>query len=343
MRASSHVAFVTEGGAGVGLGHVSRCLAVARAALGEGARASFLVTPEPRIAALLAGVAAAVVEQSWPTDPAGALDALRALRPDAIVVDSYKAPPDFLAALRSVASPVVAVDDTAERPLPVDVVVNGGVGAAALAYRPAAGTVLLLGPRYALLDPCYADGPERRVSDRITRILVSLGGGLGGDDVAAAVRAADAVLEDGAVDVAAGPFSAGAGRLDAVARESRNRVAIHRDRFGLRDLMLAADLAVSGAGMTLYELAATGTPAVTVCMADNQRPNAEAFARARAAPAAGRAGEPGLGGAIAAALRRLAADPAARAEVAARARALVDGRGAIRVARRILSPAVAWR
>jgi spore coat polysaccharide biosynthesis predicted glycosyltransferase SpsG len=91
--------------------------------------------------------------------------------------------------------------------------------------------------------------------------------------------------------------------------------------------------------MTLYELAAAGTPAVTVCMADNQRPNAEGFARAGAAPAAGRAGEPGLAGAIEAALRRLAADPAARAEVAARARALVDGRGAIRVARRILRPA----
>ncbi len=332
----AHVAFVTEGAPEVGLGHVSRCLALARAALAEGARVSVLAAPDPRVAALLAGLPARVVEQPWPADPAGAIEALRALAPDAIVVDSYKAAPGFLSALRSLASPVVAVDDTAERPLPVDVVVNGGVAAESLPYRRSADTELLLGSRYALLDPSFAEAPERRAAERVSRILVSLGGGLSAEDVAAAIGAADAVLDGGAVDVAAGPYSRAARELDAIALASRNRVTIHRDRFGLRDLMIAADVAVTGAGMTLYELSVTGTPAVTVCMADNQRPNAEAFERAGAAPSAGRAGEPGLRASIEAALRRLAGDSAARAEVAGRARRLVDGRGAIRVAERIL-------
>src|SRR5262245_32045188 len=108
MSDGAHVAFITEGGGDVGLGHVSRCMALARALLAEGARASFLVAPEPRVAALLSGLPAAVVERPWPVDPSGALDALRALGPDAIVADSYKASPDFLSALRAVASPVVA-------------------------------------------------------------------------------------------------------------------------------------------------------------------------------------------------------------------------------------------
>ncbi len=342
MSAAAHVAFVTEGGADVGLGHVSRCMALARALLAEGARTSFLVAPEPRVAALLAGLPVAVVERPWPVDPAGALDALRALAPDAIVTDSYKASPDFLSALRTVASPVVAVDDIADRPLPVDVVVNGGVAAESLPYRRTLDTIFLLGPRFALLDPLYAEAPGRRAGSGVSRILVTLGGGLSAD-LPAAVAAADAVLDGGAVDVAAGPFSAEAHQLDAIARAARNRVVIHRDRLGLRELMLGADLAVTGAGMTLYELCAVGTPAVAVCMADNQRPNAEAFARAGAALAAGRAGEAGLGAAIEAALRRLIADPLARSQMAMRARRLVDGRGAIRVAGQILRPAVARR
>ncbi len=182
------------------------------------------------------------------------------------------------------------------------------------------------------------DRPIGRTQDRLARVLVSLGGGLTTPDVLAVVRAADAVLVDGTVDVAAGSFAAGARELDALAHAARNRVVIHRDRFGLRELMLAADLAVCGAGMTLYELAATGTPAITVCMADNQRPNADAFARVGAAPTAGQAGDAGLEAAVEATLRTLVA-PRARAEIAARARGLVDGRGAERVARWILEPA----
>jgi UDP-2,4-diacetamido-2,4,6-trideoxy-beta-L-altropyranose hydrolase len=232
------------------------------------------------------------------------------------------------------------VDDTADRALPVDVVVNGSIAAESLPYACTGAAVLLLGSRYAPLDPDYAERPERRPADRVERVLVTLGGGVNTGEVAAAVRAADAALAGGIVEVATGSFGAGTELLDRVAAAARNRVVVHRDRFGLRDLMLAADLAVCGAGMTLYELAAAGTPAITVCMADNQRPNAEAFARAGAAPAAGRAGDPGLGAAIEAAIGRLG-PAAARARVAARARGLVDGRGAARVARHILEPAAA--
>jgi spore coat polysaccharide biosynthesis predicted glycosyltransferase SpsG len=335
---TAHVVLVTEGGADVGLGHVSRCLAIARAARAEGARVSFITAPEPRVAALLGGVSVEVVSQSWPADLTGALDALRGLAPDAVVVDSYKATPAFFRALRTLGATVIAVDDTAERALPVDAVVNGSIAAESLPYRRTAETTFLLGSRYALLDPVFAGSLDRRAQDRLARVLVSLGGGLNTPDVLAVVRAADTVLVDGTVDVAAGSFAAGARELDALAHVARNRVVIHRDRFGLREPMLAADLAVCGAGMTLYELAATGTPTITVCMADNQRPNAEAFARVGAAPTAGRAGDPALGAAVEAALRTLVA-PRARAEQAARARGLVDGRGAERVARWILEPA----
>ena len=117
-EAMPHIAFVTEGGADVGLGHLSRCAALARAAVADGARATFIV-PEPLGAKpLLRGVRAEVLRSPWLVDPSDARETLTRLEPDAIVVDSYHPSPDFLRSLRSIAQ-VVAVDDMADRSLPV--------------------------------------------------------------------------------------------------------------------------------------------------------------------------------------------------------------------------------
>jgi len=133
--------------------------------------------------------------------------------------------------------------------------------------------------------------------------------------------------------VAAGPF-AGEAAADAI---EDARVVVHRGVTALRPLMLAADVAVSGAGMTLYELAATATPTVSVTMAPNQRPNAVAFERAGAALAAGSADHPDLCATVAKHLGALAADVALREKLGAAGRGLVDGQGASRVARELVS------
>src|SRR5437867_2006975 len=168
ISAGSRIAFVTEGGPDVGLGHLSRCVALARAAAADGARASFLVCEDAQVASLLRDVHAEVLRVPWQVDPARALRTLSGLAPDAIVVDSYAASSDFLASLRRVAQ-VVAVDDMADRPLPVDVVVNGGAGAEGLPYGHRPDTIFLLGPPYALLDPSYAAAPGRAARDRARR------------------------------------------------------------------------------------------------------------------------------------------------------------------------------
>ena len=335
MTGRRHIAFVTEGGPTVGLGHVSRCLALASAV--AGARLSFLVNEDAQVALLLRRVAGEVTELPWPVDPARALRALDGLAPEVIVVDSYAASSELLASFRALA-PVVAVDDMADRRLPVDVVVNGGAGAERLRYERTPGTRFLLGPRYALLDPRYAGPPERVPTGQVGRVLICLGGGRQVDTTLAALSAVDQVFTDCVVDVVAGVFSGNSPALDAAARGARNRVLIHRDGFGLRALMLGADVAVSGAGVTLCELCATATPSVAVCMADNQRANVEAFAEAGAALAAGAAEDPHLAEAVASALARLANDVALRASTGARGRALVDGRGASRLARAIMEP-----
>ena len=339
---SARIAFLTEGGPAIGLGHLSRCAALGRAAIAAGARASFLLPEPARMRPLLRGVPAHVLQSPWPEDPASARETLAGLAPDTIVVDSYAASPHFLASLRGIAQ-VVAVDDVADRPLPVDVVVNGGAGAETLPYDRRPGTTYLLGPRYALLDAAYAATPSRPTAERVRRVLVCLGGSRQVDAALTALAAVDRALQGCVVDVVVGASGTTGFELDGAAREMRNLTVIHRDRFGLREVMLRADLAVSGAGVTLLELAATATPIVAIRLADNQRPNFEAFTRAGVALGAGAAGDPELGAVIEARVNRLAHDGALRTATGARGRALVDGRGASRVADLIGRPAVSRR
>ena len=328
----TRAAFITEGGRAIGLGHVARCSALARVIAGGGPSVAFLVPPDAQVLALLGERWTDVAPVDWAADPGAALDALRRREAEVVVVDGYSAGPEFLRALRSVAGQIVAVDDAADRELPVDVVVNGGISAEYLPYRRTPDTLFLLGPRYALLDPDYAEPLAYARGERVRRILVCLGGGRHGNAIMEVLRALDVVDGECAVDVAAGPFSHDWAELDDAARRSRHRVSIHRDRFGLRDLMLATDLAVSGGGVTLCELAATGVPTVVLQTADNQTGNVRGFERAGAALVVRSGANDPLAASLATALSRLAADGALRASIGARARRLVDGQGALRVA-----------
>ena|SRR2546425_778087 len=328
--AENRVAFVTHAGAAVGFGHVKRCLALARAFVGAGARCLFLVSPEADAGAVVRRAEFEVAETPWETDGEEARERVKAFCADIVVVDSYIASAVFMETLRLVVGRVVAVDDLADRPLPVHVIVNGGLGAERLSYRGAPDTVFLLGPRYALVDPSYAELPERAVRDPIRRVLVSLGGGSHDAALRTVLAAVDAALDRVTIDVATG--ARGSVDLGFVPRRPANRVVVHAGLLELRGLMLGSDVAITGAGMTLYELAATGTPTVAITMAGNQSANAAAFSGAGAALSAGIVDGAGLGTALESHLGRLARGVALRAELGRRARSLIDGRGAGRVA-----------
>ncbi|MBI1726859.1 MAG: hypothetical protein HYR50_06295 [Candidatus Rokubacteria bacterium] len=333
MTAGTRVGFLTHGGPAIGLGHVARCLSLARALAADGARIVFLVGQEARVTAAIEAGGFDVVETDWESAGEAARALVAALRPETLVVDSYAVTGAQLDLLRPLVGQLVVIDDLADRPLPVHTVVNGGIDAEHLEYRGGLPeTVFLLGPRYALLDPAYAAPPERKTRASVERVLVTLGGGSHPAALRAVVQAALS-LGTAAVDVPVGPF-AGEGVADAI---EDARVVVHRGVSALRSLMLAADVAISGAGMTLYELAATATPIVSLTMAPNQRPNAAAFERAGAALAAGSADHPDLGATVARHLGCLAADAGLREKLGAAGRRLVDGQGASRVARELAS------
>ena len=100
--------------------------------------------------------------------------------------------------------------------------------------------------------------------------------------------------------------------------------------------MLESDLAISAGGQTLYELACAGCPTIAVWMAPNQDGQLQVFEESGFIRIAGHGEDDSVIDAIVDAVFSLLQDRQARRSMSAAGQRLIDGQGAIRVARTIV-------
>jgi spore coat polysaccharide biosynthesis predicted glycosyltransferase SpsG len=296
-----------DAGPSIGVGHLSRCVALAEAAVARGWRVSFTgaVTGADW---LLARLSTLDVPVGAPGDLAEQAEAA-----DIVLVDHYGLGelPDVRAVSR-----LVSMEDGPFGRRAADVVVDANL---MTGPRPADGTgVVLAGPRFAPLrsDVVAARGP-RTAGDPL-HVVVAMGGGAAADAVAAALTA----LRDTEIPMSVDAISAAPVQ---VRPGPGQRLTVRPPTPTLPALLAEADLVVSAAGVTLLELCCLGVPTALVQLADNQA------AGYRAAVDQGLAA--GLGGVADLAgppLRDLLTDPGRRAALGRAASSVVDGRGAAR-------------
>jgi UDP-2,4-diacetamido-2,4,6-trideoxy-beta-L-altropyranose hydrolase len=307
------IEFRPDVGSGTGLGHLRRCLSLAQALRNLGVNSVFAIQEGREIAAAA----------GFPTVVA---DPVRA-----IVIDSYSATPSDYSNAGTQGVKVIAIDDDGQRPLDVDLVINPGPGAEDLHYPGAKSRAV--GVEFGLLRPEFADEPERIHPPVARRLLITMGGGDQQRLAAGLTRAARRSFDR--IDVMVGPFFESVEEIQEIARGDR-RVVLHSNPADVRALMLEADVAVTAGGQTLFELAATATPAVAIEVAPNQRRNLEGFCERGAIVVAGVGNDPDIIGKTLSLAVVLAGDQAQRNLMGANGRRWIDGRGAARAAERIV-------
>ena len=326
------VGFVTHSSPEVGLGHLRRCLTLAQAVTHRGAAVAFVLGPDPHGFSTVQsrGFSAKALPA---LEISAAVLALRAVAATVVVADSYDFTEEDYRAL-SEAAPVAALDDLGNRNLPVAMLWNGGIQSERLDYsaRVLRYTRLLLGPQYALLAPEYRELPPRVLRETVERVLVTVGGADPAGALAPLVRGTRRGCPGAKLDVVLGPY------VDAPADLVDDGIEFHRSLPSLLPILQAVDLAVSAGGQTTYEIAATGTPAVVIWTADNQRPQVLEFERRGTLNAAGdiRDGTR-VEDRIARAVAALAVDAEARRAMSRAGQACLDGQGASRTADAVLS------
>jgi UDP-2,4-diacetamido-2,4,6-trideoxy-beta-L-altropyranose hydrolase len=216
-------------------------------------------------------------------DAAETLNALDGSPPDWLVVDHYGLDAAWEIVLRPQVGRILVLDDLANRPHDCDLLLDQNYAIdAAERYRGLvpAHARLLLGPRYALLHPAYAQY-RRTLRPRdcsVRRVLVFFGGTDPYNLTGIALEALSTpTLADLAVDVVVGANNPHRERVSDQAA-ARPGTRVHGPRPHLADLMAAADLGLGAGGTTTWERCCLGLPTIVVSIAENQRPACEALA-----------------------------------------------------------------
>jgi spore coat polysaccharide biosynthesis predicted glycosyltransferase SpsG len=319
------------GSARVGFGHVRRCWTLATRLAADGAPVTFVGGSPDMLPVLRAAGYTATVEGS-PTSLAETIRVCRAQHADMCIVDD---PRVSLAELDGVKRELftACVDDLCLGDVPVDLVINGSVGAERLPYRGGPRTRFLLGASFVLLREAFAEVPARSRAGALRRVLVLVGGGDAGALPDTIARIIGETLPAVHIDVVIGPFASEPRWTESM----RARITVHRAPHELRDLMLAADLAVSGGGQALYELAATATPTIAMQIAPDQRLNLQGLAAVDAIRWVAGPDDRQFVTELARTLAELARDAPTREAMGHAGRRLVDGRGTERVAAAVMS------
>lgn len=315
--------FRCDAGADHGLGHLSRCVAIADAVAAQGSMTRFYVHADDSMKAF-------VGKHDWravssDTGVAGDLEFMqRELEhmPDSVVVvDNKRVGKEYVAALRTLRSTAQIVDGD-PRESAADIVINNHPGAEAFDGQER----FLLGPAYNTVRPGYFAAAKK--ADR-KAILITLGGEDPGNHTAWILRNLGDLFANRPVIVVIGPAHSDPASVEQAAKDVFG-AETHRASRDLVALAERTEIAISAGGTTCYELAAAGIATAAIATEPHQQ--------ALIAPLAERGALLPLGDAnLSAETARtvvgdLLSQPALRHRIADAGRALFPAPGAPRIA-----------
>lgn len=369
MRAALRVAIRVDASADIGTGHLKRCLSLAQALLEQGAQPAlvtraldgvstqvlrdapcpvhWLPAPAAQVDLPHNGDApphTAWAGVSWRQDACETADALRAQRPDWLVVDHYAFDAHWHDDLRkTLGCPLLVIDDTADRSLSADVLLDHNWDPdhrARYAGRLVREPRWLTGPRFALLAPVYRLAKRYRFSDSVRSVGIFMGGT---DPGGISVHVLTACREAGfsgpieVVSTSANPHLASL-RTSCAASPG---TTLTLDEPDLAAFFARHDVQIGAGGGATWERCCIAAPTIAIVVAANQSvvvPALDRLGALRAASLPGFQEGANMKGvpSLPQVLRELLADPAARERLSRHAASLVDGRGAQRVALTLL-------
>lgn len=288
----------------IGTGHVMRCLALAKALRALRHHVFFITNAEQgHLASLIEehGFCVRLIKVAhgddavrgtcdgecgslWRDDLAQTEQAIRQEGAiDWLVLDHYRLGQGWRSGIRNEVGRLMVIDDRPVGDMKFDMLLNPNLGSAVsdgVSLDRGQRSTVLAGPRYALLQPEFAElradfsGP----SERVKRICICFGGIDLSNETRKAIHAVrDVAPNDTVIDVIVGQ---GNPHKESIAQECRK---LHNATFNchsrsIAHLMAKADLAIGAGGSMALERCCLGLPSIVIAVADNQVPGARQLA-----------------------------------------------------------------
>jgi UDP-2,4-diacetamido-2,4,6-trideoxy-beta-L-altropyranose hydrolase len=299
----------------IGIGHVMRCLTLAKVLKENGAQVSFICREYPGhiqdyinkqdfIVKLLPTPETEYVTQkndpdyapwlgvSWEKDTEQTKEVLGDKIFDWLIVDHYGIDYRWHESLYSCTKNIMVIDDLADRKYNCDVLLDQTFMRKKEAYLSVLPThsQLMVGTDYALLRPEFislrlkAIG-KRKHSDGIARILVCMGS-MDPNNFTSLVLAGLGEVEwkeKPIIDVVLGSAAPKLKLIIDQAKKHILNVNVLQDVENMAELMVKADLAIGAGGTTSWERCCLGLPSLLVKLAENQRQVIDQLVKAVAA------------------------------------------------------------
>lgn len=317
----------------IGTGHVMRMIALGQAWRALGGSVRFVGETSPLNDRLAAEGFETFQVPSIHPDIADLETLLEQTAPgDRIALDGYHFDVGYQRALRLAGRKVLVMDDVCHRPeYDADILLNQNSDAQQYDYTVNADALRLLGTRYILLRKEFLDcrPRERAFRDKVNTVLITMGGADPSNTTPRILDALDRIGDVRNIIVVAGAANPHLRQL----RERISRMCTTCELLvnvtDMPSLMTRADLAVSAAGSTCWELCLLSVPLVAMIVADNQHGIAHVLKSESIAPVLDTSATVED---IATVLGSVIADRERRQAMADAGNRMVDGKGAARVA-----------
>lgn len=276
---------LTEGGIGIGFGHIMRTSAIYAELVRRGIWVKFLVYGL-EVNSFLKNYYYENVD--WRNEE---YLATIISKEDYVIVDSYLAEEKLCHYISSIASKALFIDDTKRIDYPAGVVLNPSPIGKELDYPKLAGVKYLLGAEFVILREPFQENFNKILQKQITTVLLTLGGVDVTNTMPLLIKLLNEQYPQIKKYVVMGSSSTNQGKsLLGDRDELYGNITAEQ----MRELMLKVDFAISACGQTLLEVAKVGLPTIAIQTADNQKYNVEFWTTNQSILYAGNHSDPDL-------------------------------------------------
>lgn len=296
-----NVIFRTDASTEIGSGHVMRCLTLANAIRNIGGNVRFICKEHPSnlISKIIDSgyevkrlsirdsdvISGSLTHYKWlggnqKDDSQNTIDFIQPLDVDWMIIDHYAIDEYWHKKIRPYIKRILVIDDLGDRKHDCDILLDQNLGSNREKYHRLVpkNCGLLLGPKYALLRPEFAEWRDRslkrRSNDIIPKnIIISLGSVDHLNITSDIINYLSDIssLDNFVFNVIVGSQCIHLDSIREAARKSSNEINIYVDTDQMAELMAQADIAIGAGGSSAWERCVLGLPSIVFILADNQK------------------------------------------------------------------------